>query len=406
VQVVDVAIVGAGAAGLMAGIFAKRTAPNQQIVLLDSAKKIGAKILVAGGGRCNVTHEVVDEHAYAGSSRNAIKKVLRRFDVPQTIAFFETLGVKLKREDTGKLFPVTDDAHTVLNALTSALDAPILHQHRVDSVQKQADGFMVRGEWGELFAKRVILATGGRSLPKSGSDGHGYVLAKALGHTVTRYITPALVPLTLPSDHFIVSLSGLTVPTTLTLHDHNGKKHQAFTNSMLCTHFGLSGPGVLDISRYWIDLQHTDPKAHLRINWLPDMSAETLDAQLQQPHAQSIGRYLGQWLPERLARTLCTEAQLDFTLAIQRLTREQRRALVRMVTDYSLPISGNRGYTYAEVTAGGVPLSEIVLERMASRVCEGLHLCGELCDVDGRIGGFNFQWAWASGYVAGISAVS
>jgi predicted Rossmann fold flavoprotein len=403
----DVVIVGAGAAGLMAGIWAGRTRPHARIVILDGAKTLGAKILVAGGGRCNVTHDHIDESVYFGSSRNAIKKVLRQLDVPQTIAFFAELGVTLKREETGKLFPTTDDARTVLNALLKGAKqagVSIQHPKRVDTLVRNQDNFLIRGAWGAMSAQRVILATGGRSLPKSGSDGHGYTLAQHLGHSLTEHIFPALVPLTLPASHFIPSLSGLTVPTTLTVCDKNGKKIMAFTDSTLCTHFGLSGPSVLDISRHYIAHHTLDPQTQLFINWIPSKTTDEIDSDLQKLGAISVGRYLGGYMPERLARALCQEAQLEASASGHTLTRDKRRNLANIATHLRLPITGNRGYTYAEVTGGGVPLSEIELGRMASRMCDGLHLCGEICDVDGRIGGYNFQWAWASGYLAGRGA--
>lgn len=181
----DILIIGAGAAGLMAGIWAGRMNPERRIVILDGARKLGAKILVAGGGRCNVTHDEVTAEAFAGSSRNAIGKVLRHFDVPQVVQFFRELGVELKREETGKLFPVTDSAKTVLYALLTAAasaNVTILHPRRVETVQKTEAGFVVAGEWGEMTATNLVLATGGKSLPKSGSDGHGYTLAQQLGH--------------------------------------------------------------------------------------------------------------------------------------------------------------------------------------------------------------------------------
>lgn len=398
----DVAIVGAGAAGLMAAIWAGRTFPDRRIIVLDGARKLGAKILVAGGGRCNVTHDAIDVAAYAGSSRNAIKKVLRRFDVPQTIAFFESIGVTLKREETGKLFPTTDNAHTVLDALLRAVDLPnvsVCYPYRIQSIAKYEAGFRLSGaESGQVLkTARVVLATGGRSLPKSGSDGGGYALAESLGHTITARVFPALVPLTLPTDHFICALSGLTVPATFDLRSSSGKKLVSFTDSTLCTHFGLSGPAALNISRYYTDALHDDPAAHLTINWLPDDTPESIESELI---SASPLKALARRLPDRLLRALCTQVGVaPHSIA----TRDQRKTLVQMITRLALPITGDRGYTYAEVTAGGVPLTDIRLETMESRLCEGLFLCGELCDVDGRIGGYNFQWAWASGYVAGIS---
>lgn len=415
----DIAVIGGGAAGLMAAIWAGRTAcaawesgqtpARLRVVVFDGAKSLGAKILVAGGGRCNVTHDVVDDAAYAGSSRNAIRKVLRRFDVSRTIAFFSGLGVELKREETGKLFPVTDKARTVLEALLrAATDAgvEIRNSWRVENIERiQPGGFRVSGAAGEIEARIVILATGGRSLPKTGSDGRGFQIARSLGHSITPRVFPALVPLTLPHGHWICSLAGIATPATLTVRSGTGKKLVSFTNSTLCAHFGLSGPSVLDISRYYTDAKLDDAATSLAINWLPDRTLEEVDAALVELGKISPGRWLReQGLVERLAKAICDAAGVDGSAPAHQLTRDRRRGLAAMITSTIAPITGDRGYTYAEVTAGGVPLSELRLESMESRIVPGLHLVGEICDVDGRIGGYNFQWAWASGYVAGVSA--
>ncbi len=403
----DLAIIGAGAAGLMAAIQAGRSAPGLRIVALDGAARLGAKILVAGGGRCNVTHDEVDASAYAGSSRPAIARILRQFDVPQTVEFFAELGVPLKREETGKLFPVSNRARTVLDALVGAArDAGVELRtaSRVDSIERSDGGFRLNGNWGSLTAGRVILATGGRSLPKSGSDGGGYAMAQALGHTLTARIFPALVPLLLPADHFLRALSGISFDCTLTVAAGSGKHLQQVSGAALCTHFGLSGPAVLDISRYWLDARASDPKARLMANLLPGTPPEQLDTALRSHGRGTPLSLLSRRLPDRLARALVLATEIDPAAPASQLSRESRRALVTTVTALDLPVSGDRGYTYAEVTAGGVPLSELALDRMESRVCPGLYLCGEICDVDGRIGGYNFQWAWASGTSAGRAA--
>jgi len=413
----DIAIIGAGAAGLFASIWAGRAAnaagTPATIITLDGAKKLGAKVLVAGGGRCNVTHHAVDETQYAGSSRNAIKKVLRRFDVPQTVEFFREMGVELKREDTGKLFPTTDDAHTVLSALLEAANAArvtLRHPWRVGSVRREGDQFIVEPAEGVMPAEpvrahRLVLATGGMALPKTGSDGGGYALAKSLGHTITPRVFPALVPLTLPKDHWICSLSGVTINATIDLRSGTGKKLRHFTNSTLLTHFGLSGPAPLDMSRYLTAARDDDKGARLTLNWLPGKTLEAVDADLQQLGRVSPGRYLREsGLPDRLAEAICRAAGVDPSVQGHTIARDNRKNLAQMIVETPAPVTGDRGFTYAEVTAGGVPLGELHLETMESRVCPGLYLCGEICDVDGRIGGFNFQWAWASGFVAGTAA--
>jgi predicted Rossmann fold flavoprotein len=256
-----------------------------------------------------------------------------------------------------------------------------------------------------LRARRVILATGGMALPKTGSDGHGYTIARALGHSITPRVFPALVPLTMPKDHWICQLSGITLDTTLELRSATNKRLKQFTNSTLCTHFGLSGPGPLDMSRYYTACKHEDAGTRLVLNWLPGETIESMDAALQQLGKSSPARLLREkGLPDRLAEGICRAAAVDPGVAGHTMIRDNRKNLAQMIVETPLPISGDRGFTYAEVTAGGVPLGEIHLETMESRVCPGLHLCGEICDVDGRIGGFNFQWAWASGFVAGTSA--
>ncbi len=423
----DIAVVGAGAAGLFAAVWAGRTLQKRglsgRVIAFDGARKLGAKILVAGGGRCNVTHHVVDEQAYAGSSRNAIRQVLRRFDVAATVRFFSELDVELKREETGKLFPTTDDAHTVLNALLRAAreaGTELRHPWRVREVRhvgQDSHRFEVVGEPGAssdhpddrvIRARMVILATGGMALPRTGSDGAGYGFARALGHSTTPRIVPALVPLLLGDGGvFIKDLSGLTLPATIELWSSTGRKLQSFTNSTLCTHFGLSGPSVLDMSRYWLEAHHQDPGATLTMNWLPGKTVEGLDQLLSSPASgTTVGRALAGHAPERLARAVCAKVGVEFAQTLAQLKREHRKAIATMLARCPLNVTGDRGFTFAEVTAGGVPLSELHLGSMESRVCPGLYLCGEICDVDGRIGGFNFQWAWASGFLAGQGAAA
>jgi predicted Rossmann fold flavoprotein len=407
----DVAVVGAGAAGLFAATWAGRAAREAGAVLdvraFDGAARLGAKILVAGGGRCNVTHWRVDASDYAGSTSPAIRKVLQRFGVERTMAFFAERGVELKREETGKLFPVTDSARTVLDALLAAArDAGVrlCHPDRVTSIGRAGDGFVVHAASGPVHARRVILCTGGKALPKSGSDGAGLAMAQALGHAVTEHVVPSLVPLRLAPGHWITGLSGLTVHAELVLRAGGGKRLAAFTDSTLCTHFGLSGPSVLNISRHWTMARFDDPAARLELSWMPGTDAEALDRALVDAKGRTAAAFLRERLPERLVRALLEAAGIDGGSTVQQLPRERRRALVTACTATALPVEGDRGYTFAEATAGGVPLAEVRLETMESRLVPGLHLAGEVLDVDGRIGGFNFQWAWASGFVAGTSA--
>ncbi|RLS82735.1 MAG: aminoacetone oxidase family FAD-binding enzyme [Planctomycetota bacterium] len=405
----DVAVIGVGAAGLFAATWAGRAQATAgrtaAVVGLDGARKLGAKILVSGGGRCNVTHWRVDERDFAGSTPPAIRKVLGRFTVEQTIAFFASSGVAFYREaDTGKLFPESDSARSILDALlreAGAAGVALHHPAKVTLIERDGEALRLDTTAGPLSARKVILCTGGKSLPKSGSDGSGFALATMLGHSITAPVVPALVPLVLPADHFIRALTGLALPCRFTLLSSKGKPVATSAGSTLCTHTGLSGPATLDISRHWLVSRTADPAARLLLDWLPDTPADRVEQLLLESAAKGALPVLRQQLTERLARQLCTAAAAPPT---GDLPREARRRLVAAVKGMELPVVDDRGFTIAEATAGGVPLSEVRLDTMESRICPGLHFAGEILDVDGRIGGFNFQWAWASGFVAGTAA--
>ena len=414
----NIVIVGAGAAGLAAGIFAADAAHGRgshRIVVLDGAKKIGAKILISGGGRCNVTHAHVT-HADFNGSPHIVRNILAAFGVEATRRWFASLGVELKREETGKLFPVTDQARTVLHALTArceALGVAVLVHHRVEDIIPQAGGsegpaFLVRHEQGTLSARRVILATGGRSLPKTGSDGGGWNIVRRLGHDVTPTY-PALVPLALKPDMFHAELSGVSQEVKLTTQV-DGRVVDRRQGSLLWTHFGVSGPVVMDASRFWTKARREGAEVEMRCNVLPDMNREEVErwlkARIDGQPKRAIAKLISDRAPDRFASVLCRFLGIDPSVRSGQVTRTQRQALVQGLTALRLPIERDRGWNYAEVTAGGVPLAEINFRTMESRKVPGLYLIGEMLDCDGRIGGFNFQWAWATGYLAGRSAIA
>ena len=420
-----IVVIGAGAAGLMAAITAARAAPQVRVVAVDGAPRLGAKILIAGGGRCNVTHHVVTERDFHGSTPAAIRRVLRAFDVEAARRFFEAEGVPLKRESTGKLFPVSDRAQDVLQALLGAArraGVELLHPYKVTAIRPDdVGGFEVDGPKGReapaaatgtvaggpagLRASAVILAPGGRSVPKTGSDGSGYAMVSNLGLPLTPRIFPALVPLRLPDGHLVRALSGLATDVRLIVVSGSGRHLASVTGALLCTHQGVSGPAVLDVSRHWQAAMDDDAQSGVLVNWLPDVVAEDLDRRFQNHGARPIRRALAPPLPDRLADALCALAGVDPDEPGATLTRDARKRLVAVCTAWRLPVVGTRGFEVAEVTAGGVPLSALTAG-LEARNRPGLFVCGELCDVDGRIGGFNFQWAWASGTVAGRAAAA
>ncbi|HEY5626701.1 MAG TPA: NAD(P)/FAD-dependent oxidoreductase [Nitrospira sp.] len=410
----DIAVIGAGAAGLAAAIVAgeaKRRSHPLTIVLLDGAKTIGAKILVSGGGRCNVTHHEVKPTDYFGN-RRIIKNILAGFSVEQTKRWFASLGVDLKREETGKLFPVTDKARTVLEALVERcceLGVKILPDHRLTEIENRPEEngrFLLRHSQGTIRARSVVLATGGRSIPKSGSDGFGYELARRLGHDVVPTV-PALVPLLLDDRMFHKQLSGLSQDVEVTTVVE-GRKVDSRTGSLLWTHFGISGPVVMDASRFWTLAQDRGEPVDLFANFLPGRTQEDAQAWFLAQSSAHPRRWLMKSLallvPERFGEALCLSVGCDPQKAMAQVPKADRTRVIAALTKFQLPVVADRGWNHAEVTAGGIPLEEIDFRTMESKLVPGLYLVGEILDCDGRIGGFNFQWAWVTGFLAGRAA--
>lgn len=417
---VDLCVVGAGAAGLAAGIFAAAHVSQPTVLVLDGANTIGAKILVSGGGRCNVTHHAVRPEDFFGT-RHLVRNVLASFPVEATVEWFASLGVALTREETGKLFPVTNRARTVLEALTGRcrdLGVELRPGRRVveivrlggaEAVDRHGPArFLVRHQRGELLARCVILATGGRSLPRSGSDGSGYDLARRLGHRVTPTV-PALVALVLDDRCFHKGLSGLSQEVELQTVVE-GRPVDRRTGSLLWTHFGISGPVVMDASRFWCLAREQGTSVELYGNFLPGRTPEQARgwflAQAAGQPRRAAATLLTELVPERVAEALCRHVGADPQQAGAQVPRAIRERLLAGLTRFRFPVQRDRGWNFAEVTAGGIPLEEVDFRSMESKLVPGLYLIGELLDCDGRIGGFNFQWAWTTGRAAGRAAAA
>jgi predicted Rossmann fold flavoprotein len=426
----DLAIVGGGAAGLAAAIFAARRTPGRAIALCDGAERLGAKILASGGGRCNVANAGAGPDDFHGSSRPVVGRILQAFDSARAIRFFEEVGAPLVREDAGRLYPRTQKARTILDALTAELhrlDVAVLTGCRVTEIDASGGSFRLATSRGAMAAGKVLLATGGLSLPKTGSDGGGYALAIRLGHTLVP-TTPALVPLVLEGS-FHPPLSGISQEGELTIHAAS-KRPARLRGALLWTHFGISGPAVLDASRVYLRERLEGRSPVLRASFLPGEDFQSADTLLLTAAAAHPGRSVGHLLPMlpvaargprsraepppgpslpgpplpvRWAEALLREIGLDPEALLAHLPREDRRRLAHALTGWDLPVRDSRGYAYAEVTAGGVPLQECDPRSLESRRCPGLFFAGEILDVDGRLGGFNFQWAWSSAWVAGTA---
>lgn len=319
------------------------------------------------------------------------------------------MGVHLHEEADGALFPDSNRARDVLTALLRELEASgasLLAGHRVLDVVPSPDGFRVVTSKGEMDAARVVLATGGRSLPKTGSDGAGLDIARRLGHTIVP-TTPALTPLLLAGDEPLHrSVSGVSQQVELSIWI-DGAVSERLRGAMLWTHFGVSGPVALNASRHYLRAELEGRFATVTVNFCGGAAFDEVDrlwndAAAARPRA-SVHGMLATMMPASVATALLRLLAIDGAIALAHFARDDRRHLVHALTSHVLPVVGARGYNHAEVTAGGVALAEIDPGTMASRVCPGLFLVGEMLDADGRIGGFNFQWAWATASVAGAA---
>ncbi len=384
-------------------------AAGRQVRLLEGnpRSRTGAKILVSGGSRCNVTNEYVAPNRFHGGSPQFIGRILRSFSLQDTLRFFERLQVPLKLEETGKFFPVSDSARTVLAALLQAVEdsgAQMSYEANVSGVRRDGEDWLVKLARETIRARAVVLCTGGLALPKTGSDGRGYAFATNLGHSVVR-TTPALTPLLAnPLPH--AELSGITLPVRLKLQ--GGSRPFAYDGSFLFTHIGYSGPVALNISRHVVRERWTHPKAQVLLRLLPQVAEGEEGAWWQEFQKKSARRTvfnaINEYLPHRVVGSILRSGDLNPNLNVGKLDHLQITALRTALLDMPLPVSEVADYAKAETTAGGISLDEIEPVSMMSRLAPGLFFAGEICDVDGWLGGYNFQWAWSSGTVAGRGA--
>jgi predicted Rossmann fold flavoprotein len=392
-------IIGAGAAGTVAALFA---AGSRRTLLLERTRDGGRKILVSGGGRCNVLpSEMAPDRFATASSPNTLRKILLSWPLAEQRRFFEEdVGVPLAlEEESGKLFPVSNQARDVrdgLLRLAARRGVETVFEALVEDVFPSEGSWIVRLQDARVIrAGAVILATGGLSLPGTGSDGTGLRIARRLGHTIHETY-PALTPLTAdPPRH--AALAGISLEVGLEAGKLNTR------GGFLFTHRGYSGPAVLDASHLAVRSRMAGgPQQPIYVGWTSE-SAEAWDRRLREGSGV-VATPLRRTLPDRLAEMLLAEAGVDPACPLPRLRREERRRLVDLLTHYPLPWTGDEGYRKAEVTGGGVALSEVNPRTLESRLHPGLFLCGEMLDAFGPIGGHNFAWAWATGRAAGLGA--
>ena len=364
---------------------------------------------MSGGTRCNITQNTDNRgivQAY-GPPGKFLHSALASFSVEDAIQFFHDEGVLTKVEETGKIFPVSNKASDVLAALVNRLHrsgATLSLGEPVTSLRREDDRFVIVTPTRTLHAEKVILTTGGLSFPGSGTTGDGYRFVEALGHSLVP-TRPALVPITVNAP-WIGELRGLTMPDVRVSIWDAVKKQIDRRGSLLFAHFGLTGPVVLDVSRV-VSGNERAGSLSVEIDFLPGMDEATVEASLRDQAIASGKKLLATVLPEALPRRLCDvlleRAGLPRDRKAAALGKEERRRLVDAIKHARLPATGTMGYGKAEVTAGGVPLDEVDSRTMLSKRVPNLYLAGEILDLDGPIGGYNFQAAWSTGWLAGSS---
>ncbi len=383
---------------------------GRRVLLIEKNRVLGRKVLVSGNGRCNITNAGAQVENFHGENNRFLHGIFARFGVQDTRDFFEGLGLRLKEEKLGRLFPVSNQAVGVVELLEHRmknLGVQVRLDSPVRSIQPDGRRFRVLLDGGEILeASRLILAPGGKSFPKLGTTGDGYDWARKLGHRVTR-LTPALVPMETDVAPFR-SLKGIRLEAEVT--SRVGRRQlRTFRGDLLFTAYGLSGPTILAASSDLARRLPSEEPATFQINFLPGMTAQEAEEVIRDRWSRDPARNLGfsftGWLPGRMGPALLEALGIPhLNQTAGQVSRQTLTRIARALTSWSVAIKGMRSFDEAEVTAGGVSLEEIDLKTLESRSRPGLFFCGEVLDIHGDWGGYNFQFAWSTGYVAGKEA--
>ena len=405
-----VAIIGGGAAGLLAGIAAAQN--GAQVTIFEKMRLPGKKIMITGKGRCNITNacEIPEFIKNIPGNGRFLNSALHRFTNDDIVLLLESHGLQTKVERGGRIFPVSDKAKDVVDTLvkifTEAGGKLQLDTKVIEVLAKDGQVTGVKTISGVYPADAVILAAGGASYPGTGSDGGGAKLAAKLGHKIVP-LRPSLVPL--ESDYaYVDDLQGLSLRNVQGTLTADGEKIGSEFGEMLFTHFGVSGPIILSLSNLAAKALDDGKEVELHIDLKPALSEERLDARIQRDFTQYSKKQLANGmkdlLPQRLIPVVCDMAYLDEEKFINQISREERHRLLAALKNFCVPITSTRPLAEAIVTAGGVSVKEINPKTMESKLIRGLHFAGEVMDVDGYTGGYNLQAAFSSGHAAGMAA--
>lgn len=403
----SVAVIGAGASGLAAAIACMRSFRScgfrAGVRLFEALPRCGKKILATGNGRCNLTNLFAETTPYGGDGDFA-KGVISHFTPEDTISFFGSLGLLCRAEEEGRVYPMSGQAASVLDALrleAERLGCEIIADTKITSVEKKDKKFLLNGE---IYADAVILAAGGKAAPKQGSDGSGYPLAQSLGHTVTK-VYPALVPLTAKGD-FFRSLKGIRAQGEISM-TFEGKEIGREKGEIQFTDFGVSGIAVMQLSFAASILTSKGKKPVIHMDFVPEKSERDLYDFIGKNSEKGVAaeNLLSGIVPKRLGQVIMKmSASKPLTCSSQELTKGEISNAAGLLKNFTVEITGTRGFDSAQVCTGGLRCGEFDGKTMMSRITDNFFAAGEVLDVDGICGGFNLQWAWASGVIAGKSA--
>lgn len=401
-----VIIIGAGAGGMMAALAAAEN--GAEVTILERNDRVGRKLLATGNGRCNYTNINFDIENYYGENPKFPMSVFSQFDIYQTMYYFENLGISPKIEPRGKVFPASLQASSMLDIFLYEIKKRNIKLELNSYVKEvvKMDVFKVKTLEGRVYSgEKVIMATGGRSLENTGSDGNGYRLAKNLGHQVTE-IFPGIVQLHLKDDN-LREKSGVRIYGQVDLYI-DGNYIKSDEDDILFTDYGISGPSILQLSREAIDGLRKKKKVEVGVRMIYDKTEDELYEYLLTRSfnlgEKTLEEGLIGYLNKKLIRPVISACGLDKNKTLAQLSKEELRSLTKLLTNWKFLVSGHQPWEFAQVTAGGVRTKDIRAKTLESKLIEGLYFVGELLDVDGDCGGYNLQWAWSSGYIAGMNA--
>ena len=400
-----IAVIGGGAAGMMAAGTALSLGAH--VTIFESMSFLGKKLAITGKGRCNVTNNTTPQEFMENVTKNSrfLYTALSTFSPKDTMSHFESLGVMLKTERGKRVFPVSDKAKDIVDAMRSYCSGARKIHKKVTDITPCDDGFSVSFGDESMMFDRVILATGGKSYPLTGSDGSGYKLAKKLGHSVTE-LAPSLIPIESPSM-LCKEMQGLSLKNVeIRIKDCNGKVLYRDFGEMMFTHFGVTGPTILSASAHVRSLDIS--KLYLSIDLKPALDEKTLDTRLLSDFSKNNNKdlinALGDLLPTKMIEPFIELSGVDGRKKVNSITKEERRTILNTLKSFTVPLSRFRPIEEAIITSGGVETREISPKTMESKILPGLYFAGEIIDVDAYTGGFNLQIAFSTGYLAGKNA--